>query len=218
MRGLLRNNFYAAYANVKVFSVVMTIIGLFVLVMDNEIPSLIIGYMVSVMIGFSLNSVASVRNESVSKWSKHKLAAPVRRADIVKSLYLSQLIWLLAGAAFAGCAVVSYVLLHGNPFDKATDIFMVFVLGISVSLFMGAVFFPLFFLGGEERNEAFLIISLTSGIGMFMGLVTLVDIIFQGYMTPMQIIVSGIVILACGGLAFVLSYLFVRRRFQLTPN
>ena len=33
-------------------------------------------------------------------------------------------------------------------------------LGISMSLFTGAVFFPLFYLGGEERSESFLVISL----------------------------------------------------------
>lgn len=213
MRGLLRNNFYAMYANAKVFSVIMVGAGIFVVAMDNEIHSLIIGYMVSAIVGFSLNSVASVRNESASKWIKHKLAAPVRRADIVKSLYLSQLIWLFAGAAFAGCVVVFSVLLHGYPFDKTTDIFMIFVVGISVSLFMGATFFPLFFLGGEERSDVFLMISLACGIGMLMGLSTVINIIFPGYMTPVQIIGSGSAILACGGLAFVLSYLFVRKRF-----
>ena len=33
---------------------------------------------------------------------------------------------------------------------------MVFLSGISISLFAGATFFPLFYLGGEERNGAFL--------------------------------------------------------------
>ena len=54
--------------------------------------------------------------------------------------------------------------------DKDTDVFMLFVIGVGISLFMGAIFFPLFYVGGEERNEVFLVISLLCGIGFVMGL------------------------------------------------
>ncbi len=43
MKGLLKNNFYATLSNVKVFFVVMLLLGVFVVAMDNKIPSLIIG-------------------------------------------------------------------------------------------------------------------------------------------------------------------------------
>ena len=42
MRGLLKNNFYAALSNMKAFSVVMLFFGVFVAAMDNEVPSLLI--------------------------------------------------------------------------------------------------------------------------------------------------------------------------------
>ena len=73
MRGLLKNNFYAALSNMKAFSVVMLFFGVFVAAMDNEVPSLLIGYMLLGMVGFSLNSIASLRIESAGKWSKYKL-------------------------------------------------------------------------------------------------------------------------------------------------
>lgn len=181
-------------------------LGVFVVVMDNKIPSLIIGYMLLAMIGFSFNSLASLRKESAGRWSKYKLTVPVKRADIVKSYFISQILWMLAGMSFAGAGAALSVMLHGFPFDKNTDIFMLFVVGIAVSLFMGAIFFPLYYLGGEERYEVLLVISLLCGIGAIMGLITLINLLFPSRMTALQVILGGIIILSCGVLAFALSY------------
>lgn len=218
MRGLLRNNFYMTRTNAKAFTAIMILLGIFVVAMDNAVPSLIIGYMLSVMTGFSLNSIASVHKECATKWSRYKLTVPVRRADIVKSLFFSQLIWLFIGVIFAGTGAMLSIALHGYPFDRDTNIFMLFVVGIGVSLFMGAVFFPLFFGGGEERNEVFLAVSLFGGIGMVMGLTTLLNTFFPNGMSSWQIVMSGIAVLLCGVLFFCLSYpltvfLFLKKEY-----
>ena len=92
MKGLLKNNFYATLSNAKVFAAIMLLLGIFVVAMDNKIPSLIIGYMLLAMIGFSLNSIASLRKESATKWSKYKLTTPVKRSAIVQSYFLSFLL------------------------------------------------------------------------------------------------------------------------------
>lgn len=206
MKGLLKNNFYATLSNVKVFSAVMLLSGIFVVVMDNKIPSLIIGYMLLGMIGFSLNSIASLRKEGYTKWSKYKLTAPVKRSDIVKSYFISQLLWLIVGMLFAGIGAFLSIMMHGFPFDRNTDLFMLFIVGIGISLFMGAIFFPLHYFGGEERNEALLIISLLCGIGIIMILSTLLNTLFPSPMTTFQVILGGMIILACALLAFALSY------------
>ena len=205
MKGLLKNNFYATLSNAKVFAAIMLLLGIFVVAMDNKIPSLIIGYMLLAMIGFSLNSIASLRKESATKWSKYKLTTPVKRSAIVQSYFLSLLLWLIVGMVFAGIGVALSIMLHGFPFDKDTDVFMLFVIGVGISLFMGAIFFPLFYLSGEERNEVFLIISLLCGIGIVMGLSTLINTLFPK-MTAPQLICGGIAILACSLLVYVLSY------------
>lgn len=205
MNGLLKNNFYATISNMKAFSIIMLLLGAFVVIMDNKIPSLIIGYMLLSMIGFSLNSIASLRKERNTKWGKYKLTTPVKRATIVQSYFLSLLLWLIVGMVFAGIGVVLSILLHGFPFNRNTDVFMLFVVGIGISLLMGAIFFPLFYLGGEERNEVFLVISILCGIGLVMGLTTLLNTLFPVRMTAMQIILSGMLILASALLAFILS-------------
>ena len=205
MKGLLKNNYYAALSNVKAFAIIMLLLGVFVVAADNKIPTLIIGYMLLSMIGFSLNSIASLRKESATKWSKYKLTAPVKRSAIVQSYFLSLLLWLIAGIVFAGIGVALSIMLHGFPFDRNTDVLMLFVIGSAISLFMGAIFFPLFYFGGEERNEFFLIISLLSGIGIVMGLTTFINTLFPAPMTAAQIIFGGMIILASALLVFIIS-------------
>ncbi|MDE5939892.1 MAG: ABC-2 transporter permease [Lachnospiraceae bacterium] len=205
MRGLFRNNFYATLLGAEAFTGIALLVGVFVVAMDNAIPSLIIGYMLLVMIGFSLNSIASIRKESATKWGKYKLTVPVRKRDIVISFFASQLLWLAVGIVFAGVGIALSIALHGNPFDRNTDIFMLFVLGIGISLFMGAIFFPLYFLGGEERNEVILVVSLLGGIGVIMGLTTLINIMYPGNMTTWQTVMSGIFMMACGAASFTVS-------------
>ena len=162
MKGLLKNNYFAVRSNAKAFSVFMLLLGIFVVAVIS--PSLLMGYALLGMIGFSLNAIAGLRKESSTKWSKYKLTAPVKRSDIVKSYFISQILWLIVGIAYAGIGVALSIMLHGVTLDRNVDIFMLFVIGIGISLFMGAIFFPLFYLGGEERNEVFLIISLLCGI------------------------------------------------------
>lgn len=205
MKGLLKNNFYATLSNVKAFSVVMFLLGIFVVVMDNKIPSLIIGYMLLGMIGFSLNSIASLRKESSTKWSKYKLTAPVKRSAIVQSYFLSLLLWLIVGMIFAGIGVAFSIMLHGFPFNRDTDVFMLFVVGIGISLFTGAIFFPLFYLGGEERNEVFLVISLLFSIGIIMGITTFINTLFPARMSTIQIILAGVSILVIALFVFIAS-------------
>ncbi len=205
MKGLLKNNYYTVLPNAKIFSAAAVLSGIFVLAIGHGMSWLTIGYMLLVMIGFSFSSLAGIRKKNTTKWSRHKLCAPVRRSDIIKSLFLSQLLWLAAGAAFAGIDIALAVMLHGYPFDRATDVFMLYVAGIGISLFMGAVFFPLFFLGGDERNEIFLLFSLLGGTGIFMGLTAWMNHLFPAGMTPLQIIGSGMMILVCGVLAFAAS-------------
>ncbi len=205
MKGLLKNNFYATLSNIKTFSVVMFLLGIFVVIMDNKIPSLIIGYMLLGIIGFSLNSIASLRKESSTKWSKYKLTVPVKRSAIVQSYFLSLLLWLMVGMIFAGMGVAMSIMLHGFPFDRDTDVYMLFVVGIGISLLMGAIFFPLFYLGGEERNEVFLVISLLCSIGIIMGTTTFINTLFPTRMSTIQIILSGIIILVSALFIFIVS-------------
>lgn len=188
MRGLLINNYYAVRANAKVFSGFMLLLGLFAAAVISQ--SLLIGYIFLAVIGFSVNMSSSLRKEFISKWGKYKLTAPVRRADIVKSHFISQLIWLFVGMAF----------------DRNTDILLLFAAGVGISLLMVAIFFPLFYLTGEERSEVVLGISLIAAILIFMGLVSLINLYFGPEPAVWQVITSALILLLCSAAAFAVSY------------
>lgn len=202
MKGLLKNNFFAVYANVKVFSIFMFLLGIFVVAVISQ--SLLIGYVLLGMVGFSVNAISSIKKEFVSKWGKYKLTLPIKRADIVKSYFVSQLIWLFVGTLFAGIGVSLSWLFHGCPFDNSIDSISLFAFGISISLFVGAFFFPLFYLGGEERSEVFLVISLLCAVGIALGITSVLNFYLDPGLTT--ILLGAAVLIVCSLLAFILSY------------
>lgn len=202
MKGLIKNNLYATLASARVFAVFMLLFGVFAAAVISQ--PLQIGYTLIGIVGFSVNAVAVSKNESASKWGKYKLPLPVRRADIVKSLFLNLLVWLLAGTLLAGIELGVSCLLHGCPFDQPIDILSMFALGISMSLFAGALFFPLFYLGGAERGEVFLVIALLCAFGIDLALITAINNLLAPGILP--ILLGAPVLVLCSLLAFALSY------------
>ena len=191
MKGLLRNNFYASRSNTKCFLGIMLCFGVFALIVDNVIPSLLIGYTYISIVGFPVLTVSALRKDSACKWAQYKLTAPVKRADIIKSYYITHLAALFVGMFLSAVVVSMSVLLHGFPFDRNIDVLLLFMSGISVSLFMGAFFYPLFYLNGEERGEVTLLISLGCAIVIFMVLISLVNRLLPSPASTMQIIFSA---------------------------
>ena len=202
MKGLLKNNVYTVWANIKVFSVFMLILGIFVSAVRSQ--AFQIGYVLIGIVGFSVSAIVSVKNEFASKWGKYKLTLPVKRTDIVKSLFLNQIIWLLVGTLFTGMIMGLSWLLHGCPFDQSVDALTLVALGVSISLFMGAMFFPLFYLGGAERSDVFLVITLLGAFGIDLVIITVINELLDPGITT---ILFGVFALITGSLlAFVLSY------------
>ena len=204
MKGLLKNNYYATIANAKLFFIVTILLCALSVVMKSQM--LLGAFVLLCMIGFSIISIVGLRKEIASKWNKYKIATPLKRVDIIRGYFLSHLLWLIVGMLIAGAGVALSVILSGLLFDKNIDIFNFYVLGIGISLFTGAFFFPLFFSrNGEERNEAFLAISLLCGIGIIAGLATLMNAVFPTPMSNAQIIIAGIIIMAIAVFAITIS-------------
>lgn len=95
-------------------------------------------------------------------------------------------------------------LFHGCPFDSSIDSISIFALGISISLFAGAFFFPLFYLGGEERGDVFLIISLLCAVGIVLGITSVINFYLDPGLTT--ILLGATALIVCALLAFILSY------------
>lgn len=202
MSGLLQNNFFAVRSNAMVFAILMLILGIFVVAVISQ--PLLIGFVLLGMVGFSVNALTSIKKEFISKWGKYKLTLPVKRVDIIKSYFISQIIWLLVGTLFAGIGVGLSWMLHGCPFDQSIDVLSIFALGASISFFTGAFFFPLFYLGGEERSEVLLVISLLCAVGMALGLRSVINFYFAPGLTT--IILGAAVLFACSLLTFLIAF------------
>lgn len=84
----------------------------------------------------------------------------------------------------------------------------------NILVFMGAIFFPLFYLFGAERKEVFLFSGILSAIAVTAGLAALLNNLFGPGMTVTQIILSSLVVLICAVMAFGLSYLFTVRIYN----
>ena len=140
------------------------------------------------------------------------MTLPVKRTDIVKSLFLNQIIWLLVGTFFVGIEISLSWLFHGCPFDQSIDVLTMFALGVSMSLFMGAVFFPLFYVGGEEKSEVFLVISLLCAFGIDFAIVSAVNDLLEPGIA--SIVCGAVILIICSLLAFTLSYPLTAKIFK----
>ncbi len=214
MRGLMRNNLSAVFAGAKVFSIFMLLFGAFSVAVISQ--SLLIGFAMTGIIGFCVCAITASNEEFSSKWGKYKLTLPVTRADIIKSLYANFVIWLLTGTVFAGIGVSLSWLFHGCPFDYPVDILSMFALGISISLFMGAVYFPCFYRGGGEKSTVFFIISLLSAFGIVLVIVSITNDLLPELLSPgITVTLIGNAILFSGSLlAFLLSLPLTIRLFK----
>lgn len=214
MKGLLKNNLYGAFANMQVYAGFMILFGIFGIAVKSQ--SVQISYMLTGIIGFSMNAQVVAKNEYTTKWSKYKLTLPVRRKDIIKSLFLNQMIWLIVGILFVGIELGLSWLIHGCPFDQNIDVLSLFAVAISMGLFASAIFFPLFYTGGEERGEVFIIISLLCAFGLDYIITNIVNDLLEPGTTT---IVSGAVtLIVCSAVAFALSYpltaaIFMKREY-----
>lgn len=204
MNGLIKSNFLAVWPNAKVFLIFMLALGGFSVAVVSQ--PLLIGYALLGMVGFSVNAVLGIKKEFVSKWGKYKLSLPVTRADIIKSYFIGQLMWLLVGVLFAAAAISLSWLLHGCPFDNGVDTISVFALGVSVSVFTGAFFFPLFYLGGVERSEVLLVISLLFGGGLAFGIISLLNFYLDPEPGLPTVLLGAGVLSVCSLIMFALSY------------
>ncbi len=212
MRGLLKNNLYAALASEKSFFAAMLLFGVAAVAAASQ--TLLLGYALLCMVGFPTISIFGLFKESASKWGRYKLTAPVRRSDIVKSSFCSQLIWLLLGVSLALVVMGLSTLLHGPLFDKSLDSLTIITAGVSVSLFMNGLFLPLYYNSDGERNEVLLVLSLLCAIGIVMGLSGFVNWLFGAHMTTAQLLAGMALMVLCAIGAVCVSFPLTVRIFK----
>ena len=112
MKGLLKSCFFGIKGNLRVIGAAAVILGGICLIMGDPSAVGIFPFLPAPVLGAA--SVACLRRESASRWSRYKITLPVRRKDIVKSQYISHGICALAGMACAGIFLCLALIIHGN--------------------------------------------------------------------------------------------------------
>lgn len=203
MKGLFRNNFFAVWINAKVFLIFMLLFAIVVTIIPEQ--TLQMYFIMIGIVGFSVIAATAIGNEFSLKWGKYKLTLPVKRTDIVRSLFLNQIFWIIVGTLFTGIASGLSYMIHGFSFDQFSGIFSLFILAVSISFFMGAIFIPMIYLTGEDKIVVFLIISLFCAVGISAMLFNI----------PLF---GNVIIITCALLLFAVSYpltvsVFKRKEF-----
>lgn len=85
MKGLFRNNFFAVWINAKVFLIFMLLFAIVVTIIPEQ--TLQMYFIMIGIVGFSVIAATAIGNEFSLKWGKYKLTLPVKRTDIVRSLF-----------------------------------------------------------------------------------------------------------------------------------
>ena len=203
MKGLFRNNFFAVWINAKVFLIFMLLFAIVVTIIP--VQTLQMYFIMIGIVGFSVIAATAIGNEFSLKWGKYKLTLPVKRSDIVRSLFLNQIFWIIVGTLFTGIAVCLSYMIQGFSFDQFSGIFSLFILAVSISFFMGAIFIPMIYLTGEDKIVVFLIISLFCAVGIAAMLFNI----------PLF---GNVIIITCALMLFAVSYpltisIFKRKEF-----
>ena len=203
MKGLFRNNFFAVWINAKVFLIFMLLFAIVVTIIPAQ--TLQMYFIMIGIVGFSVIAATAIGNEFSLKWGKYKLTLPVKRTDIVRSLFLNQIFWTIVGTLFTGIVTGLSYMIQGFSFDQFSGIFSLFILAVSISFFMGAIFIPLIYLTGEDKIVVFLVISLLCAVGIAAMLFNI----------PLF---GNVIIITCALLLFIVSYpltisIFKRKEF-----
>jgi hypothetical protein len=217
MNGLLKNQFYGAFGGAVVLLVFFSAVGIGLLITGN--PTMLNIFALAAATAFAFNTAANFRKEASSKWNKYELTAPVRRSDIVKSRYVSHVIWAFSGMFLSALFVVLTVAIHGNRYFYHTirDPLTLFSVGIGVALLMGTIFYPMIYLFGADKSEITMIISLPGAVGITVGVMWLFNAAYDFKpVTDYIFYINMAIYLVIVIISFVLSYFLTTFIFRRT--
>lgn len=215
MNGLLRSNFYATIDSARIVVVMVAVLGVVLVVSGSASLLSILTLAAAPML--ALMAVASQRRENQSKWSRHKLAFPVRRREIIKSQYLSHLFWSLGGTAMAALFLVLTLLVHGDRYFYYgfRDALTLVLGGAILAMLIGAIAYPLIQLLGYARTEVAMLSGTIGAIAIVLALSMLINIFTEGgnisnntYYVSL-VFITLVTIVLC-----TVSYFFTARLFE----
>ena len=171
MKALLRNNYYSVRPTLNVciylalaVAVIFVICGSF---FNESIGSIIFNYGIFAIMGsFGGLTFTMLYNNSKSKWEKFELTAPISRKDVVRSRYVSTLIFaFIAFIATSLLIIVAYFTLDSFDLERA---FMGYTVGFVLLVGAPAFTHPLILKFGIDKGQLLFMISIVASLGLFM--------------------------------------------------
>ena len=188
MQGLIRNHYYKIVSKLKILLIFIFFTGVSILIFGGreEIP--LFAFLCINVIGFPFISSIGLRKNNVDKWNRYILSLPIKRCEIVRSVFATQAITILIGSMLSVILFLTSFLIHGFAFYRYIDVVLLFSSAIGISLIMNAIFLPISYLDSNDRTEAMSIISLIISVAIMLGLIAVINILIKKP-TDMQLMI-----------------------------
>lgn len=215
MKGLLKNNFYAAESSIKTtvivgfIAIIVIVIGSFLYPISNTVISMVISGLLG---GFGALAGTAIQKDVNCKWSKFELTMPVSRKDVVSARYLSFLIYIMIGLIMATlCVSLLYAVTGTINLERVS---YSFAFGIAFALSIPTFLYPLVLVFGSDKNETLLFVSVILGLGLFFVSSVIVGPFLQSFEHADLIFRIGYIIVSVGlfGLSYLFSLLYYRKK------
>ena len=179
MKGLLKNHYYKIVSNLRILLIFMLLTGASILIFGGGSERLLVIFLCLAVIAFPFVSSIAVRKSGSGKWNQYILSLPVRRYEIVKSVFMTQITVILIGSVISLVLFLASFAIHGFIFYRYVDLLLLFSAAIGISLFMNAIFLPISYLDSDDRTEALAIISLIIAAAAMTTLITVTNIFLK---------------------------------------
>ena len=167
IRGLIVYAFYSASGNIVMMAALVILVGAFAVVTGS--PALIGAFVGVGIVSLPSAILISAPKDSTSKWTKFRGAMPVKRKNIISSLYISNLL-IAAVSILLSIAIIGLLkILHGDIMAEI-DLFAFSPILVGAPLMACALFYPLVLTIGESKEEAVCIICVLGGAAAAAGI------------------------------------------------
>lgn len=205
MPGLIRNHYYKIVSNLKILLIFIFLTGVSILIFSGGEEMPLFAFLCLSVIGFPFISSIGLRRNNNSKWNQYILSLPVKRCEIVKSVFATQGITILIGSMLSVILFLTSFVVYGFAFYRYVDVVLLFSSTIGISLIMNAIFLPISYFDSNDRTEAMSIISLIISVALMVGLIAVINILIKKP-TDMQLMIFAIGNLVLSIAAFLISY------------
>lgn len=173
MRGLFLNNYYSAQDGIKISLLISAMMIILTLFVNDTIAVGAIGLIIFI---FPTNNVSSLQSDETSKWNKFEITTPVSRYQIILAKYISYLGTVILGVV-CSLLVIIVMTFTGRKIEINTLLYSI-LFGVSLSLLMGAILYPLLLKLGTLKAELFTIISAILSIAIILAIWAVINNFF----------------------------------------